>query len=305
MAEWGVANHIIQVNGDSGSVQVVDEVTVPARGVGETTYRIKETDFLWTASVAVSTSTFAHRTELKTESRQLESDYVRSEDFWGTAQAPMRHPPKFIPLNGEITFRFIDTSNASNLIALYLWGFRASTCGEPVKDGERAGRCKNPNCQCDRARWGQGRGLFVLSTLAPTTAPSWSQGGIACPAGGTASQSLKIPDLYHFRMSILNGHAYNGAGQATANATWKGNLERMDPRDERRGTLTSAQNAQARAAALVGSATAPNYLPSPVAGHKAGYFNVDVTDLGLATTNYIHLTGVGETLDDELLNAGR
>ena len=305
MAEWGVANRIEQVNADSGAVQVVDEVTLSARAVGETTFRIKETDFLWTASIAVSTGTFAHRLELKTENRQLDESYVRSENFWGTAQHPMRHPPKFIHLNGELTFRFIDTSNASNLVALYLVGFRAATCGAPVQAGERQGRCKNPNCTCDRARWGQGRGLFVISTDSPTTAPAWAQGGIVVPAGASATAKLVIPPMHHFRMSILNGVAYNGAGADTPNTAWKGNLDRMDPRDERRGYYSSSQGSQIRAAAFVGTGTAPNYLASPVVGHQAGQFGVDVTDLGGATTNFVHLTAIGETVDTDMVRESR
>jgi hypothetical protein len=303
MGDWGIANRIEQVNGYSGGIQVVDEVALTAYQQTSVKYRVKETDVLWCASVAVSTAdggTFAHRTEFKSESRFLDNDYVRSENFWGTAQHPLRHAPKFLPLNGEIEFHLIETSNQAHTVALYLYVMRANVC---QKTKTASVTCPNPNCKCDRARWGSGRGLYVHTTPGPTTSGGgFSQNGIVVPAGGPKTLSVKVIEPYHFRSAIQNGCAFNGASGITANTAWKGNLTRRDPRDERGGTLTSAQNQQARAAAFVGTATAPLWLPSSVLFHKASSIDYDVTDLGGSTTNYVHIAQIGETLDDELLN---
>ncbi len=288
---WGVANRIEQINGDSGLILAVPEVTIAAQGgTTESTLRVPETDVLWTASVAVASTTFAHRLELKSENRQLENDFVRSENFWGTVQRPLRHPPKYLNLNAELVFQFINTGTVSNTIALYLYGKRAETCGAPGRNG----RCPNPNCRCDRARWGQGRGLMILHTAKPVLSP-YAQGGIAVPASAPVTSPLKVPDYYHFRCTILNGQAYSNA--EVANALWRGNIQRMDPRDERMANVASGG---VRANGLVGTAQNPNYLPSPFVYQKASQIAQEITDLSAAANN-VHIAHIGETIDDELL----
>ena len=272
MSEWAVANHIVQINDESGFVQVVDETTLTALQQGvETSYRIRETDFLWTAAVAVSTGTFRCRVFSATESRYLDTNPVRSENFWGTAQEPMRHPPKFLPLNGELTFKFDDTSGAGNVVALYLWGKRANTCGRET--------CAR-DCRCDRARWGQGRGLFVMHTPGA---------GVVIPASSGTSSVLKVPDYYHVRATIQNGFGTSDS--------FKWQLSRMDPRDERRA---SPSNAQQRRLASLGTATKPARLPSPIILHKGSQAELDWSDQS-GSANTAHLALIGETLDDELV----
>jgi hypothetical protein len=279
MAEWPIANRIEQVNGDSGFIQTVDEVTVGAYASQEVQFRARETDFLWTAAVAVATGTFRVRIFSETDAKFLDNNPIRSELFWGTAQLPNRHAPKFIPLNGQMNFTIQDTSNASNTIALYLVGMRARTCGGKS--------CANDRCPCDRGRWGTNRGLYILGTPVNQTDPT--QDGITVGANAPMSSSLKIEDALHFRASQINASA--------TSASWRGRMKRMDPRDERTAWIS---NAQMRSAAWTGVSTAPFRPTSPILMHKGSDVEFDLTDLSGAT-NYVRFALVGERLTDELV----
>jgi len=283
--DWPVANEIIQTNGESGFVQVVDEIALTASQVGASVnFRVRESDFLWTAAVAVSTGTFRTAIQLSSEGERYTTGLYpcRSNLFWGTAQNPSRHPPKFLPLNAEIQFFFDDTSGAPNTVALYLWGKRAETCGgEGLK-----GQCKNAKCPCDRGRWGQGRGLYILST---------PQAGVAVPGGAGTTGIQKCPDAYHLRIIKSNAEATN-AGAPTS--LWKGLPGRIDPRDERRANIASAPM---RAAGWTGIATAPARYASPILLHKASQLETDYTDLVGSGTTTIHVCHIAESLDDELV----
>jgi hypothetical protein len=290
MAQWEVANRIEQINGESGFIQTVDSISLLANAVNQTVnYRIRETDFLWTAAVAVSTGIFSTRAECKTENRFLDSAPVCSENFWGTAQSPFKHPPKFFPLNGEIVFSFNERSGTPNTVQLFLWGKRAETCTGNAKTQKK---CRDSNCKCDRGMFGQGRGLFVLHT---------GIGGVSIPAGSVTSNPLKAPDYYHLRICAINAAAYNATVGTTPLANgWKGYANRMDPRDERNAYIS---NAQMQAAGWTGTATAPARLPSPIVLHKASQIECDYTDLvnnGAATI--VNHAFVCEAIDDDVLD---
>jgi hypothetical protein len=283
--EWAVANEIIQTNGESGFVQVVDEITLTANQLNApVNFRVRESDFVWTAAVAVSTGTFRTAIQLSSEGeRYITGLYpCRSNLFWGTAQNPLRHPPKFLPLNAEIQFFVDDTSGNPNTVALYLVGKRAETCGGA---GIKA-KCQNKKCPCDRGRWGQGRGLYILST---------PQAGVSVPGGAGTTGIMKVPDAYHRRVSKTNAEATN-AGAPTL--LWKGLPGRIDPRDERRANVASAPM---RGPAWTGIATAPARWPSPLLLHKASQLETDYTDLVGTGTTTIHVCHIAESLDDELV----
>lgn len=285
--EWPVANEIVQINGESGFVQVVDEIALTSGGLGQgpINFRVRETDFLWTASVAVMTNAsgiFRTKIELASEGNRAitGANPCRSDLFWGTAQQPMRHAPKFLPLNAEVNFTFDEISNNAYTVALYLWGKRAEVC--------QKGACSDPKCTCDRARWGAGRGLYILST-----APA----GVVCPAGAGAPGNLKVPDAYHLRLTKACGIAFNNA---VATNLWKGTVNRIDPRDERRANVMSAG---VRGPGLWGIATAPGRLPSPLTVHKGSQVEQDFADLvndGVHSTT-VHTCYPAESMDDEIL----
>jgi hypothetical protein len=279
--QWEIANRIEQINAESGFIQSVDEITLTANTAGSpVAYRARETDFLWTAAVAVSTGTFRLRIFAEYEGEYLDNGPVRSENFWGTAQLPNRHPPKFIPLNGQLTFEFFDTSGDGNTVALYLWGMRAKVCKT------RPEACVGRDC-CDRGRWGKGRGLFILAPPVNATTPA--QDGFTVPANGPFSGSVHVQDAYHLRVAQINASA--------TSALWRGNLYRIDPRDERNAYIS---NAQMRSAGWTGTSTAPGRPPSSLVLHKGSDVNYEFTDLSGAT-NYIRPTLVCERLNDKLV----
>lgn len=280
MAEWPIANRIEQVNGDSGFIQAVDEITLGANAAGSPlSYRIRETDFLWTAAIAVATGTFRCRVFSETDAKYLDNAPIRSELFWGTAQLPMRHPPKFIPLNGQLNFEIFDTSGAPNTVALYLLGMRARTCGGKA--------CQNDRCPCDRGRWGTNRGLYILGSPVNQTTPA--SDGWLVPASSAGQGSLRAEDAFHFRASAIQA-------SATSNS-WRGRLQRMDPRDERMAYIS---NAQMRSAGWTGISTAPFRPTSPILAHKGSDILIDFTDLS-GSDNYVRMALVGERLTDELV----
>ena len=183
--------------------QTVDDQTVSASGALNASFTSQWDDFLWLGSVAQSTGSFSTRINAQYDGGYLDNDKVRSDCFWGTAQYPFWHAPKFVPQGAQITFEITDRSAAQNKVRLGLLGIKA-----------RPG---------DKEKWGRGRGLFLLAT------PS---AGLAITGNLTLYSSIVTETSYDLRVGAITA--------AQTSSSWLGKYSYKDPRISNK--IPSSQN---------------------------------------------------------------
>ncbi len=265
---YPILNRVVAGCDDLSSDQVFNDIVLPASTAAGTpgkavpvTYNVQNWDFLWLASLAISTGKFDFTIDLTgCGDRSITTDYVRSTLFWGPSAAnPTFHPPKALPLSGTIKLSMRDLSGASNTVSLTLKGRRLS-----------------PNDQKSRAQYGKGQGLFLL-----TTTPDGLPINIA---NGTTSTSIVLDPSANLRIAAIQAEATAQSSPGTTNTLWKGYLNIRDPRFQGAyNQATAYQWAQAwtGTAGYQNSACPPTV---PVAG-KGSSVNLFYADFSNAAQN--------------------
>ncbi len=226
-------------------------------------------DFLWFASSCISTGLFDFQIDLtQCGDRQITSDYVRSTLFFGSGAVPMLHPSKLLPMSGTVKIFMRDLSGSPNTVQPTFYGRRCS-----------------PGDMKARNHFGQGQGLFLLTTP--------SAGVPILNALGTQTASIVLDPSSHMRCSIINAEARLAATPTVVNQGWSG---KMNLRDPRFNAAYDWSPAFVPAPAWTGNALAPFIPPcAPVFG-KGGPINLNYVDTTGSPNNSLWQLFVCESL---------
>lgn len=284
---WLEDGRILQGSFDMPAyIQNVDDIVLTASaGAGQAGPRsvvtfVTTVPFLWTHSMAYRLGRFRERINAQWESNYLDINTVLDQLFWGSAQNPTYHAPKFIPANQTISFEVEDLSGFANLVSFALGGFIV------------------PDNRLDemQQRYGKGKGLMRLSNAQTPLAGTSVATGITIPANGTANFSLPTETAYHFR--------HDATCSEQTSISWQGYYEYKDARLGYRYANTNKKAYSylwtGRSAGLNadGSGSAvPYLLPSPELVQNENAITFNLADVS-GSTNYLDfcLIGARETV---------